>query len=308
MSLVLDETQFEQHVATSLEETEREVTEQVAAIDQRKSWANARLLVTDFRPVPYFIWRVANYALGTSGKINTISDGMLFGLKKIVMAASQDKLLGGGKKVHSVRGAIDVCQSDVIAAVCVIHAVTRRLKTYSHERIWRPMLDDALIRTQIGFLIGGGRASFGGGRGMLAGFAGRVGLAVLIATGTPEQATTALESMSIGTSLSQVGLSVYGCDPLQVSAMILSASGCGRDAAFGTIGYADFDLGAEIANPEQRAWQAAYRVVELLRTGNSAEVPEEDWEILGMSSNETAEIEVLVEELIRRGHGWSWIL
>ena len=46
-----------------------------------------------------------------------------------------------------------ILPSDVVAASSVIHAVCRRLGTRQFERIWRPILDDAILRARIGYLV-----------------------------------------------------------------------------------------------------------------------------------------------------------
>jgi hypothetical protein len=93
--------------------------------------------------------------------------------------------------------------------------------------------------------------------------------------------------------------------------MTLSASGCGKDAAIGTISYAasyNGDvLGAE--SFEQKQWLAAFTITDCVRTSKMNEIPEEHWKLLGFyNDNDKEELSELVKLLVRRGHGWDWML
>ncbi len=302
---------FARQLEETLRETEAEVKEagRIRSLeDQITSWGAARELVNSFKPVPWFIWRLSNYVLGRAGKISPITEGLVFGMRRLIFAAASDKVLGSGEKVNNVRRALQLLPPDVISAVSVIHAVCRRLHTRQFERIWRPIIDDALLRCQIGFYIGQVKAEFGPGRGMLAGFAGRCGLAILIASGELEQARMALEMLAGGADISEVGVRIYECDPLQVSALTLSAAGCGRDAAFGTVAYASDDPLAVVQNEPQKCWLAAFTIAENVRMFTLDKVDVSLLEVLGYSgAREQEELAELVKMLVRRGHGWNWL-
>lgn len=234
---------------------------------------------------------------------------MVLGLRRLLFAAASDPLIGEGRKVNDMRKAMSILSSDVIAALGVIHAISKRLATRQFERIWRPILDDALMRAQLGYLVGEQNRAFGAGRGMLAGFAGRCGLAIIIAEGDLEQARGALEMLASGKSIKEVGIAVYKCDPLQVSAMALSASGCGRNAAFGTVSYSVQDSMSIIENDEQMAWLAAFTANEGIRSGAPETIDEKYWRVLNFKGEE--EVKGLLEvtqTLIRNGHGWNWLM
>ncbi|MBX7138675.1 MAG: hypothetical protein K1X83_11895 [Oligoflexia bacterium] len=301
--------------ALKLEETLRETEQAVLSLSaiandaaQGKAWEISRRVVEGFKPVPWFIWRLSNFVLGKSGQVAEASEGLVFGMRRLLFAAASDSLLGAGEKVNDVRNALKVVKPDVIAAVSVIHAVCRRLSSRPFERIWRPIVEDALLRARIGYYVGERSASFGAGRGMLAGFSGRSGLAILISSGELEQARQTLEMLATGALIRDVGYGVYRCDPLQVSAMTLSAAGCGRDAAFGTVSYASDDPWAVAANDEQLRWLAAFSLCEAIRMGQVKEIDPKYWELMGYSEVQSRE-HVIAEarKLVRRGHGWTWI-
>jgi hypothetical protein len=299
--------EFKQQLTRSLKETETGAAAKGAGV---QGWHKARCIVEEFKPVPWVIWRLANFSLGQSGKINRVYDGMAFGLKELLCAAARDETLAGAttpRRIENAREALAVLSGDVAAAVSVMYAVNRRLKKQKYERIWRPILDDAILRAQIGYFAGSYRDSFGPGRGMLAGYAGRIGLAVLIATGEFAQAQKALELLAAGKVLSEVGEEVYACDPLQVSSMILSAAGCGRDAAFGTVAYASREPD-ELANDHQRAWLSAFVITEHLRTGTADEIDDRLWGLLNIDArDERGTLCTTAEELVKHGHTWKWL-
>ncbi|MBX7145595.1 MAG: hypothetical protein K1X79_14180 [Oligoflexia bacterium] len=302
---------FTVELEKTLKETESAVLRISEAADalQAQSWHKARGIVESFKPVPWFIWRLSNFVLGNPGPARKATEGLVFGLRRLLFAAASDPLLGTGNKVNGVHQALEVLKPDVLAAVAVIHAICRRLSSQQHERIWRPILDDAMVRAQIGFYVGAENPYFGSGRGMLAGFAGRCGLAILIASGDLEQARRALELLATGAEIKQVGLQIYGCDPLQISAMTLSASGCGRDAAFGTVAYSTLGKTRESTpNATQVGWQAAFTVAECVRTNRLDDISEELWQSLNFcDETQRTELQAKAKQILRRGHGWHWL-
>lgn len=302
---------FTVELEKTLKETESAVLKISEAADalQAQSWQKARTLIEAFKPVPWFIWRLSNFVLGNPGPARKATEGLVFGLRRLLFAAASDPILGVGSKVNGVHQALEVLKPDVLAAVAVIHGICRRLSSHQHERIWRPILDDAMVRAQIGFYVGSENPHFGAGRGMLAGFAGRCGLALLIASGDLEQARRALELLATGAEIKQVGLQIYGCDPLQISAMTLSASGCGRDAAFGTVAYSTLGKAREVSpNATQIGWQAAFTVAECIRTNRVNEISEELWQALNYCDEaQRNELQAKAKTILRRGHGWNWL-
>lgn len=304
--------QFSQEIQRSLKETEEQVlkSRQIASDPvQARSWIRAGEVVAQFQPVPWFIWRISNYVLGRPGHVNKVSESMVLGLRRLIFAAASDEILGTGEKVNNMRKALEIVPADVIAAVSVIHAMCRRLATRQFDRIWRPILDDALLRCTIACLVAKEGDDFGVGRAMLAGFSSRSGLAVLIATGELDQARRSLEMLAGGTSIADVGMAIYQCNPLQVSAMVLSAAGCGRDAAFGTVSYAHSSPMAMIENEQQLKWLAAFTIVDAVRTGTSSTVGDNLWNALGYEDQkERDQLVDVTKKLVRRGHNWHWLL
>ncbi len=305
-----DQDQFNAELNRTLEETERQISTRMGGRpDALQAWQKARQVVEQFKPVPWFIWRLSNFVFSRPGQINVVPQGMVMGLRRLLFAAASDEILGSGTPVNNMRIALSALRSDIIAAVSVIHGVCRKLSSKDFERIWRPILEDAILRAQIGFFVGERRPGFGSGRGMLAGFSGRAGLAVLIASGDIEQARKALEELASGRDIGEVGLEIYGCDPLQISAMMLSAAGCGRDAAFGTVSFAAKDSLSAVENEEQQVWLAAFTICEKVRLGRSADLDDRLWNTLGYNDQqERDQLADMAKILVRNGTAWNWLV
>ena len=304
--------EFSREIERTLKSTENELLGLIKS-DRSPSvqttWQVARTVVEKFQPVPWFIWRLSNFVLGKPAKIGKVTEGLVLGLRRLLFAAASDETLGKGGKVNQIRNALTVLPSDVIAAVAVMHSICRRMSQAHFERIWRPLLDDAIVRSKIGYFVGRECEEFGPGRGILAGFSGRAGLVVQMNFGESAQAKSALDSLAGGAQIREVGLKFYDCEPLQVSAMLLSACGCGRDAAFGVVRYAASAAEHTVENQEQQRWLAAFTIVEHMRVGKSVDIAEECWIALGFDSR--AKRDGLVDatkKILRKGHEWNWLV
>lgn len=309
------EEEYQQHVEAELEEAREVLSADGHQRDVGRSWRYASKIVTDFKPVPWVVWRIVRGVYGRVGRIGTIGAGSYISLDRLIYRALKDPTLGGEYAADKSQGdvpldeAIDALGDDVAAAVCLVHAVCRRIQTTLADRVAAPLVEDALLRAKIGYYLGAVAKSFGKGRGILAGFSGRSGLTILIASGASEKAQEALLLMARGVDIRNVGLKVYDCEPLQVSALTLTAAGCNREAAFGTASYSNATTRAELEkDSEAMKWLAAFIITEHIRMGSSDQIEDEQWEALELHDRAARE-EVLKHGrlLQRRGHGWDWI-
>jgi len=274
-----------------------------------QSWTVARQLVEGFG-LSWVVWRLAFYIF-SSDKKKKLNEGFLIGFDSILMQMAKDPVLGMDGGEVSTREIIENVPEDIIAATIVIYAICKKLKGQNHERIWRPMLEDALVRARIGLMIGFVDKNFGCGRGMLAGFASRCGLVILLATGSLEQAKETLDQLTYGKDISEVGIKIYGCEPLQVSSMLFAAVGCGRSAAFAI---ASFSYGIKFASIEyssgvERKWRAAFALCEAIRKHQSAEGHDELWDSLGFNNmTQRSKFVETARVIIKNGHQWEWFL
>lgn len=275
---------------------------------QREALEMAHDIVFNFKPVPWFIWRLANFVLGGAGESPAVSEGLIFGMRRLLFAAASDPLLGKGEKINNVRTALQIVSSDVIAAASVIHSICRRLTSRPLDRIWRPVLDEALIRARIGHCLARECKEFGAGRGMLAGFSSRSGLAVLLATGDLDKAQRVLEEIAVGEDACRAAGAVYGCDPMYISAMLLSAAGCNPEAASGIVPSSSEDSLALVTTDEQMRWLSVLVLCEAFRQGKADAVSVRYWDALKLGH--PGKRQILMDEvrkIARRGHGWNWM-
>jgi len=281
-----------------------------------ESWQLALALVEDFDPVPWFVRRLTKIALRSSdgGEASEgnkrLNEGAIIGLHKVLFLAVADPIVGAGCPVNSIKEAIPLIKSDVFAAVVVVHAVSRKILARNFDRVWMPILDQALVRAQIGFYVGLNTNDFGAGRGMLAGFAGWIGICILMCRGTKAQAGKTLELLMRGSNIDEVSMEVYACNPLHIGAFLLSLVGCGTNASRGFIVASSRKKNiVEFENREQNIWFLTLSAVEAIRGGEFDSLAPEQWELLGLGKrSKQLEIEQLAHIMRRRGHRWQWML
>jgi len=308
------EIQKEEEIFQEAQDTDLSIAQRAVqnASDQHgsaDSWKVATNLVKKFRPVSWFLWKIIRSVYGrinVTGKPDYI---MFDACENLMRAAALDPILGRGQKNEdmSLKDAVHSIGEDVGAAICLIHGVCRRISQTLPERMWRPIIDDALFRAYIGYLVGAHNASFGFGRGMLAGFAGRCGLAVQIASGEVSQAKKALEGLAMGMEMARIGLNIYGSDPLQISAMTMIAAGCSSDSA---VGISSYSYNADKVDISSSAfmWLAAFDIAEHLRMNNFQAIQKRYFEAFNMTNSDAQALKQQVLNLQGKGHGWSWII
>ena len=277
-----------------------------------RGWRMASSIVSRYRPVAHLMWPLIHAVYGKQGEIGKPDPLTFSNVSQLLVRAGEDKTLAGDKAKQrppdskGVARAYEAMGADVTGAVCLVHAVCRKITSTVNEKVSWPILDDALLRTHIGYHVGKLSRNVGAGRGMVAGFAGRCGLAVQIASGDKDQAGRALAGMASGQDMGVICTAVYGCDPLEVAALTLISGGCSREIAFGISAYASRNH--EVPDDrDQFLWYSLFSVVEGYRMGQTDAVPEKCWEALGFTPARRGELFEHVMNSQRRGHGWHWL-
>jgi len=276
-----------------------------------RSWARARDILESFEPVIAPIRRICEIAIGDAFQINPIYEGAIIPLRSIVIACGQDSILSafssGDKAKVSARQVLEAMPSDVIAAALVLHSVSRRVNNSHLESVWRTFLNEALQRAAIGWTVGKGNPAFGSGRAMLAGFSSRAGLAMVVASGTEQQAAHFLNRLQEGESLRDTCLSVYEVNPVHVGALVVLAAGCGPSACMGIRGCADF----QPRPPEDEAellWWGTHLLIDQLATRSLESISPILWDIVGIKEvADQKEVYSFVEQLSKQQHSWDWL-
>ncbi len=293
----------------SLEQSRQDLIAISGAVTEKEtaSWQLAAEIVSSFKPVPWFIWRLTNFVFSTGVK-RDLPEGFVLGLRRLLFATASDELFGSGAKVNSLHQSLKILSPEMVGSVSATHAICRKISSKGLERFWRPVLDEALLRSRLGYLTGLNQLDFGGGRGMLAGFVSQVGLAILIATGDEERARAVIEDVSVGLDVGEVCRQLYGCHPLHVGGMLLSSLGCGGNACFGLVASLSSTPLEIVSNFEQRQWLASLTIVESIRKGVIDEVALDHWEVLNLDSREQRDQIIKTSRpYIRVDHGLHWL-
>jgi len=307
-----EDIKFKENIRQTLEITQENLRSAgVVPKERNTSFDAAKQIIQELEPIPWFVWRLSNYVLGKSGRPIKAGQGLVLGLNKLLLAAAADRVLGTADPIKTAREAHKVLRSDVIVAASIIQAVSKRLKTKNNELLWSPLLEEALTRAHVGFFVGQLNSDFSPGRGMLAGFASKVGFIILLASGGQHDAEKALGLVQEGQSMRAVCLKIYRTDPMQVSALLLSACGCGKDSSFGTMAYGSYQAAEIVTNNgtyEQQQWLAAYVLIEAAITKQLQGVDELYWKALSFGEqSDRDELAELVNIMLAKGHGWEWM-
>jgi hypothetical protein len=272
-----------------------------------RSWNKAEELLSNFRPLTWSIWRTVSYILGNRNKINSLLEGMCLGYYPFLDKLTKDpKFLVKAPDRNSKERSILNIKSDIAAATLVVHSTVRRLNSQPYKRLWNTILYDALTRAELGFYIGQFYPHFSAGRAMIAGFASRAGLTILLATGDENQAVRSVQAISEGRPLNKIGLEIYGIEPMHLSAHLLLQSGTGTDSALGMLAYnSDYFIATD---ENQKNWEAAYSLIEAARLGIYNRVKKEQWELFNLNEkNRRSDIEKIALQLNQTGHTFSWL-
>lgn len=312
-SAEVEEDEYEQTVDQDVRDAGKLLAGEVDAFEGPggASWQAATDIVNRVRPVPWLLWVLIRSVYGKSGELGSPDPVAFWAVGNLMKRAAADQTLGSGKKgeekTRSLTKAVRTIGLDVAGTLCFMHAVCRRVSGSLPERVWRPLLDDALLRAHIGFLSGEFSPVFSPGRGMLAGFSGRCGLAIQIAAGTSAQAEKALAGLASGIEIGEVCEDVYGCDPLQVAALALIGGGCNRDIALGVAAFGR-GHGEVVQGSEQHLWFSAFSVVEHMRMGSGDAIGDAEWRALAYDPAKKEALAAEVQLVQRRGHGWRWVI
>ena len=137
-------SEFRPEQSQSINEVVATITTGSLGKEQAQGWLIARRKVENFRPLPWFLWRLSLSVFSKAVGAAEINEGMVLGLRRLLFAAASDPVLGVGTKVNSVKKSLSILPADVVAAVSIVHSICRRMNSYGHESIWKPILDDFL--------------------------------------------------------------------------------------------------------------------------------------------------------------------
>lgn len=279
-------------------------------INDNISWNIAADIVKKIVPIPRIFWVIINSVYGRSGELRDVDPITFSIIENLLQRAIYDNDLINEvtkKDNFNLREVVALLGSDVSASLCYVYSVSRKVSRNLSERIFRAIIDDALLRARLGVLLGIEVPQIGVGRALLAGFSGRAGLAIQLASGNEDEAKIALSGLATGKDIGQVCQDVYGCDSLQVAALSLVAGGVNKEIA---LGISSFNNGGKdlIIGSEQYKWFLIFSILENLRLNKLDSIPISYWSYFGVDSSSVDKIVKSTHKIYRSGHKFSWIL
>ncbi len=313
-NLIQDESTFEEGL-----DTEEEVTNSDRILDEASeeavgtispTWVRAREVVKKVRPIPWAFWSLIRSVWGHENPESIVLDSSQFSVvERLVLRAVEDSELvmepveRKGQYVDSYTA----LGASTTSSLCFIHAVCKRVAVSLQERVYRAIIDDALLRARLGVILSKASPRVSVGTGLLVGFSGRAGLAIQLASGSETEASDALKGLAMGQDISSTGLNVYGCDPLQVGALALISAGCNKQIASGisAFGISKEDI---IFGTPQYDWMLYFQAIEKMRVGKIETLTTAELEYLGIGEEAKSRLQTMSQKAFRAGHNLEWLM
>jgi hypothetical protein len=217
-------------------------------------------------------------------------------------------------EIEAAVEALGVRASAIIIAINTICEAT--LDSGPAARVWTPIFKEMMSEIEIGYHFGSSAGSVGFEKGMLIGFSRLAGLAVLLAS--HPVAFTDWYLRTGGSSSSEDAIATFGCEPYQVSSLLMQRLGLGPEIALGAaVTLGDLHPSVVEAKPIIQTWQAAFCWVQALKAGERRPMNKAALTFFPEladyvdSSVLPLHLEMLFEEVekLRTGHSlWTWHL
>lgn len=176
----------------------------------------------------------------------------------------------GGCSSQYLLTAVDIlgvkASSLILAINCICELV---LDSGPAGRVWTPLFKDMMAEIEIGHHLGFHADAIGTEQGMLVGFARLGGLAALLGSHPAEFSDWYLATQ--GKSSSKEAIARFGCEPYQVSALLLQHLGFGAEIAMSaavTLGH--LHPAVVEAKPSLDLWNTTYHWLHALKAGERA--------------------------------------
>jgi hypothetical protein len=169
-----------------------------------------------------------------------------------------------------LHAAVDILGAKAAAVMLAINCICEKtLDSGPANRIWSPIFKEMMSEIEIGYHFGTTIDQVGHERGMLIGFSRLAGLAILLMR-FPDQFATWYADTE-GKSSPQQDLQAFGCEPYQVSSILMQHLGLGADIALATAAtLGDLDTTVVEVKPNMHSWRASFRWLQALKNGQDA--------------------------------------
>jgi len=211
--------------------------------DDERSWHEARLRVKPFLPIHTLFSnsvRFLNGSLPHSGELKNISPLM------ILMSSPKIRALFYAACLHlhpekletkepiTPIGLLEKLGPDSICSVLAIRYLTNKIEAQCNEKIWLVLSQEFRAQLQVGIHVGRQIPSLGAARGLLAGGLRSLALAVMVRKDNKlfREYRRVIHRKNVLFDI-PTELELWGCNHLQISAVILQSFGFGISAAKG---------------------------------------------------------------------------
>ncbi len=171
--------------------------------------------------------------------------------------------------------AVDILGVKASAVMLAINSLCERtLDSGPANRIWSPLFKEMMSEIEVGYHLGSSIERVGHEQGMLVGFSRLAGLAVLLIRFPDPFARWFTETGGKGAP--HLALSAFGCEPYQVSSVLMQHLGLGAEVALATastLGGIDREI-LEVKS-SLKDWAATFKWIHALKNGDEAPACEE---------------------------------
>jgi len=206
------------------------------------------------------------------------------------------------------------------SVVLGVNYVCRTVLKSNPPPIWKSVFHELMTNVEIGYRVGAKSHELGLEGGALIGFSTIAGELLLLAE-YPKEFKKWRQNQKKGDQLRHSGaLDIFGCEPYQLSALLLQSLGYGSELAIGVaLGAGGLEPQKLDISHEHKRWRAAYLWIEALKDGRNypAEVESRQFfsEITppnpGSNQGRNVSLEVLYTEVGKVRHSgscWTWHL
>ena len=152
--------------------------------------------------------------------------------------------------------------------VLAVNATVASILSFKPPTGWRKLLESMISDIHIGYFFGLRSNELGMEGGALIGFAKTAGLGILMAD-NPQSYRNYVNIKRQNLDISQAQqIELFGCEPYQISAILLQSLGFGTEAAVGAIcGLSDLHIDKITLDYSTTKWRAAFLWIEALKAG-----------------------------------------
>jgi len=240
---------------------------------QDESWAHAFSIVRSTARIPqglpHLIRACWNDLITPAEFVRLLATPGL-PLKSLLRAANIPQLNESIKQPELV-AAVDILGVKACSIILAINSICERaLDSGPSTKVWSPLFKEMMSEIEIGYHLGLSLDRVGHEQGMLVGFSRLAGLALLLIS-SPKAFTSWYERTKGDTKNGAEIARIFGCEPYQVSSMLMQHLGLGTEVALATAStLMDADTVVIEVQPSVQTWRATYHWLHALKNGEES--------------------------------------